>query len=197
MSERYPAPLSLPSHSFGHGGKRRQRLRMAAPTERRQGGHSKYRLIDGQVRVVVDQPAKPPQRSRDRPNRQRHLGRRIRSPGAGVDLQREGARGWGGRVAGCTAALAIMVGCGSGAREGWTVERAESVTTIRGMNVHVLRCRPLGPGEDMRYKRFACEAGARRPGEAYDTVGILYQIRVEDDGYVLERVRFIGGPGIP
>ena len=32
----------------------------------------------------------------------------------------------------------------------------------------------------------------------YDSVGIFYGIRVvEGDRYVLENVRFIGGPGIP
>jgi hypothetical protein len=65
------------------------------------------------------------------------------------------------------------------------------------MNVNVLRCKALDQGEHMHHRRFACEAGARRPGEAYDTVGILYEIRVHNDGYELENVRFIGGPGIP
>ena len=61
------------------------------------------------------------------------------------------------------------------------------------MKVRVLLCRELQP-----HRRFACQAGARRAGEAYDTVGIHYDIHVlSDDHYELENVRFIGGPGIP
>ena len=97
---------------------------------------------------------------------------------------------------------AAVVGCANTERreKGWTIERAESVTTIRGMAVRVVHCHSLGTpdeGEATRYRRFACEAGARRRGEAYDTVAIHYVIRVlESDGYVLENVRFLG-PGVP
>lgn len=70
------------------------------------------------------------------------------------------------------------------------------------MPVRVLGCRGLGRqvgvGDSARYRRFACEAGARRPGEAYDTVAVHYTIRVVDSReYVLESARFYGGPGIP
>ena len=104
----------------------------------------------------------------------------------------------------CAASLAAAVcGCSnSGPHEtGWTVDRAESVTTIRGMAVRVRQCRglgtPDGKGETRSYRRFACEAGARRPGESYDTVGVYYEIRLRGSGgYVLDDVRFLG-PGVP
>jgi hypothetical protein len=96
---------------------------------------------------------------------------------------------------------AALAACGDDAPQGWTVAQAESVTTIRGLPVRVLSCRGVGEGEaggdGVRYDRLRCEAGARRPGESFDTVGVLYEIRPTDDGHVLERVRFIGGPGIP
>jgi hypothetical protein len=106
------------------------------------------------------------------------------------------------------ASAAVLVsavnGCSSPERDeaGWTVDRAESITNIRGMTVRVLQCRGLGTaaGEKgvRRYQRFVCEAGARRVGESYDTVGVFYEIRVRaSGGYALENVRFIGGPGIP
>jgi hypothetical protein len=109
-------------------------------------------------------------------------------------------------VAAFVAASAVVcAGCGGrdDDGQGWRVEQAESVNTIRGMNVHVLRCRGLrgrrDPGSD-RYSRFACEAGTRAPGDSsdIDTVGITYEIRVlGPDNYVLENVQFYGGPGIP
>jgi hypothetical protein len=41
-------------------------------------------------------------------------------------------------------------------------------------------------------------AEARRPGEAYDSVGIFYTLVVRGKhDYALESVRFIGGPGTP
>lgn len=102
----------------------------------------------------------------------------------------------------CAASLVAAVsGCNGDRHEtGWTVERAESVATIRGMAVRVLQCSGLGTPDETeatRYRRFACEAGARRRGESYDTVAIHYVIRVLRSGdYVLENVRFIG-PGVP
>jgi hypothetical protein len=103
----------------------------------------------------------------------------------------------------CAAGLAAAVlGCADTQRREtrWTVDRAESVTTIRGMGVRVLNCRGLGQPDEReagRYRRFACVAGARRKGESYDTVAIRYVIRVRPaDGYVLENVRF-SGPGVP
>ena len=101
-------------------------------------------------------------------------------------------------------AAAIATGCdgGDAAHAGWTRERAESITGVRGMNVRVVRCDGVGTAErdgaSPRYVRFACRAGARRPGESYDTVAIDYEIHVRDSsGYTLENVRFHGGPGIP
>jgi hypothetical protein len=70
------------------------------------------------------------------------------------------------------------------------------------MSVHVVRCRGLGRrvgvGDVARFRRFACEAGTRRPGDGYDTVGVQFTIRVVDSSeYVLESALFYGGPGIP
>jgi hypothetical protein len=100
--------------------------------------------------------------------------------------------------------VAFGAGCSNGAGTGdwWTVQQAEAMTTVRGMKVRVLECRGLGrrqlDGGVERFRRFACEAGARRPGETYDTVGVLYTIRVVDSRtHVLESARFHGGPGIP
>lgn len=97
--------------------------------------------------------------------------------------------------------VAAVFGCsGDGHETSWTVERAESVATIRGMAVRVVQCRGLGtPNETQarHYRRFACEAGARRHGESYDTVAIQYVIRVLGSGdYMLENVRFLG-PSVP
>lgn len=103
----------------------------------------------------------------------------------------------------CAAGIAAAVfGCADTERREtlWTVDRAESVTTIRGMRVRVVQCRGLGKPDERearRYRRFACVAGARRRGESYDTVAIRYVIRVRvAGGHVLENVRFIG-PGVP
>jgi hypothetical protein len=91
--------------------------------------------------------------------------------------------------------------CGDEDR-GWTVGQARSVTSVRGMPVRVDECRGLGDvsgdGAARRYERFRCVAGARRPGERFDTVAVLYEIRpTGGSDYELRRVRFIGGPGIP
>jgi hypothetical protein len=91
--------------------------------------------------------------------------------------------------------LVLLAGCSSS--EGWTVERAEEVTNVRGLTVRVLECRGLGREQDGRYKRFACRAGTRAPGEEAETVAVLYELHVRDSGYVLRNVRFFGGPGIP
>jgi hypothetical protein len=93
-------------------------------------------------------------------------------------------------------------GCSDDARpEGWTVEEARAVTTVRGMNVRVLECVGRGPRRDTgaaRYHRFACRAATRATQDAYDTVVVAYELRVRGaEGYVLENVRFHGGPGIP
>jgi hypothetical protein len=89
----------------------------------------------------------------------------------------------------------------------WTVRQARSISTIRGMHVRVHECRGLGHAErddrSSRSRRFACIAGARRPGETFDTVGVLYDLRPlgryegPASKRALENVRFIGGPGIP
>jgi hypothetical protein len=119
------------------------------------------------------------------------------------DARPSGTIGLSGLAFACVAGLAAVVfGCADTERRGtaWTVDRAESITTIRGMAVRVVQCRGLGTpdeGEARRYRRFACEAGARRRGEPYDTVAIYYVIRVLAAGeYVLENARFIG-PGVP
>lgn len=104
----------------------------------------------------------------------------------------------------------IAVACGNddaGSVPRWTVRQAESVSTIRGMRVRVRECRGLGNSARdaglRRFRRFACVAGARRPGETFDTVGVFYDLRPlgKYEGpaskHALENVRFIGGPGIP
>jgi hypothetical protein len=70
---------------------------------------------------------------------------------------------------------------------------------IRGMRVRVHECRGRGPahGDPPRYARFACYAGARGAGDAFETVAVEYEIRVRGSSYVLEDVKFHGGPGIP
>jgi hypothetical protein len=99
------------------------------------------------------------------------------------------------------AAAIALAACGDEDR-GWTVGRAESVTSIRGLPVRVRECRGVGEasgeGAARRYERFRCLAGARLPGERIDTVAVLYEIRPKGGSdYELQRVRFTGGPGIP
>ena len=103
----------------------------------------------------------------------------------------------------CAAGLALAAfGCAEVDRDetAWTVGRAESVTTIRGMPVRVRQCHGLGTpgdGEMRRYRRFACVAGTRLRGEPYDTVAVLYVIRVlPSGGHALDNVRFLG-LGVP
>ena len=95
---------------------------------------------------------------------------------------------------------AVLAGCGSGDDEGWTVRQAESIRSIRGMPVHEPRCHGVGAAlgdGGLRYRRLACQAGARRSGERYDTVGVFYEVVPDDGDYRLERVHFVGGPGVP
>ncbi|HEU6445761.1 MAG TPA: hypothetical protein VFL61_11945 [Gaiellaceae bacterium] len=97
-------------------------------------------------------------------------------------------------------ALAALAACDGGEVEGWTVEQAENaVTSVRGLPVRQPRCRGLGraEAEPPRYLQFACSAGARAPGERFETVAVLYELHVRDSGYVLRAIRFVGGPGIP
>jgi hypothetical protein len=84
----------------------------------------------------------------------------------------------------------------------WTARQAESVTTIRGLRVHVLGCRGLGRAVTRnhvpRYRHFRCTAGTRAPGERYDTVAVLYVLHpLRGERFALTNVRFIGGPGVP
>jgi hypothetical protein len=99
------------------------------------------------------------------------------------------------------ATVATALGCGED-DHGWTVAEAESVTEVRGLPVRVRQCRGLGEatrdGATPRYDRFRCLAGARLEGERFDTVAVRYEIRPADGSdYELQRVEFIGGPGIP
>jgi hypothetical protein len=97
--------------------------------------------------------------------------------------------------------------CGSRSGEYWRQREAASITTIRGMPVHVLECRGLGKAVVdngvRRYRDFRCLAGGRAPGETYDTVGVFYVLRAlgpyvgPRSRHTLTQVRFIGGPGIP
>jgi hypothetical protein len=94
-----------------------------------------------------------------------------------------------------------LPGCG-GADSAWTVAQAEAIDSVRGLPVRVRECRgrgePLGDGGRARYQRLSCVAGARLPGERFDTVAVLFDVRPgSDDDHELENVRFVGGPGIP
>jgi hypothetical protein len=104
-------------------------------------------------------------------------------------------------AAACATACAAFAACSGGESPdvGWTIERAESITMIRGLHVRVHECRGRGPahGDPRRYVRFACYAGHRGPRDAHETVAVEYELRVHDSSYVLENVRFHGGPGIP
>jgi hypothetical protein len=103
------------------------------------------------------------------------------------------------------ASWGFLVGCSSSANgyEGWTVRQAESVDVIRGMRVNVKGCRGIGAKRSNRFHQFDCVAGARLPRDAVETVAVLYELRPVGpysgarSRYVLENVRFLGGPGIP
>jgi hypothetical protein len=102
------------------------------------------------------------------------------------------------------AITACLAACSrAGEVDGWTVRQAESIRVIRGMPVNVRSCRAIGPGESGRFRRFDCVAGARLQTDPVDTVAVLYELRPLGpyDGarsrYVLAKVRFFGGPGIP
>jgi hypothetical protein len=107
-------------------------------------------------------------------------------------------------------AASVAAGCADGDAESkprWTEPQAESITTVRGTEVRVDNCRGVGASEvedgSRLYGRFECLAGARRTGERYDTVAVAYVLRplAEYEGahsrHRLDRVRFVGGPGVP
>jgi hypothetical protein len=94
-----------------------------------------------------------------------------------------------------------LAACG-GDDGGWTVAQAESITSVRGLSVSVRQCRGVDAGRrdgnTLRYERLRCLAGARLRGEKFDSVAVRYVIHpLGDSDYELERVRFVGGPGIP
>jgi hypothetical protein len=94
-----------------------------------------------------------------------------------------------------------LAACGDG-DNAWTVAQAETIDSVRGMPVRVRECRGrgerLGDGRPARYRQLSCVAGARLPGERFDTVAVLFDVRpTSDDGHELQNVRFVGGPGIP
>jgi hypothetical protein len=100
-----------------------------------------------------------------------------------------------------TAVAIAPGGCGN-EDGGWTVAQAESITSVRGLPVRVRECRGVGDasgqGAARRYERLRCLAGARLPGERFDTVAVRYEIQPTGGSeYELRKVRFIGGPGIP
>jgi hypothetical protein len=77
----------------------------------------------------------------------------------------------------------VAVAAWAGTRSGppiiaWSRVQAESISLVRGMPVHVLRCDGVGPAvgvnQAARYRHFACTAGARASFDTYDTVGITY-----------------------
>ena len=89
----------------------------------------------------------------------------------------------------------------------WRVAEAESISSVRGTPVRVRECRSLGRPSTVngvrRYRHFSCIAGARRPGERYDSVAVVYVLhplgpyRGPRSRHALTNVRFVGGPGIP
>jgi hypothetical protein len=90
-------------------------------------------------------------------------------------------------------------------REGWrwTVREAESITVIRGTPVNVRSCRGVGENDSGRFRGFKCVAGTRLETDPVDTVAVFYELRPTGSfegsrsRYVLTKVRFVGGPGIP
>ena len=80
---------------------------------------------------------------------------------------------------------------------GWTTTQGEAISSVRGLPVRVRSCRGIGPANGGRYVRLACAAGARLPGEDFDTVAVTFEVVPRRDGYELENVHFFGGPGIP
>jgi hypothetical protein len=69
--------------------------------------------------------------------------------------------------------------------------------------VNVRGCRGVGPRESKRFRRFDCVAGTRSSTDPVDTVAVLYELRPigpysgARSRYVLAKVRFVGGTGIP
>ena len=108
-------------------------------------------------------------------------------------------------VAGFALLVAVIAstspGCGA-ENNAWTVARAEAIDSVRGLPVRVRERRGrgerLGERGRARYRRLSCVAGARLPGERFDTVAVLFDVRpTGDDDHKLENVQFVGGPGIP
>jgi hypothetical protein len=82
------------------------------------------------------------------------------------------------------------------------VAQAEAIGSVRGLPVRVREChgrgQRVGDERPARYRRLSCVAGARLPGERFDTVAVLFDVRpTGDDDHDLENVHFVGGPGIP
>jgi hypothetical protein len=99
--------------------------------------------------------------------------------------------------------LTVVAACGGEGATRWTVEQAESIAVVRGTPVNDQRCQGIGAEVNERFERFRCTAGARRPTESVDTVAVLYELVPEEDyngpasRHRLEKVSFLGGPGIP
>jgi hypothetical protein len=98
-------------------------------------------------------------------------------------------------------AVSALASC-AGEDSAWTVPQAEAIQSVRGLPVQVRECRGRGEPHDdggrLRYERLSCVAGARLPGERFDTVAVVFDVRpTSDDDHELEKVRFVGGPGIP
>jgi hypothetical protein len=85
-----------------------------------------------------------------------------------------------------------------GPAHGWTTTQGEAISSVRGLPVHVRSCRGIGPANGRRYARLSCAAGARLPGEHFDTVAVTFEVVPRrDERYEIENVKFFGGPGIP
>jgi hypothetical protein len=126
-------------------------------------------------------------------SRSRHVGRLTR--------MRRGALRYARFALLAALVASALPGCGAG-DTAWTVAQAEAIDSVRGLPVRVRECHGrgerLGDGGRARYRRLSCVAGARLPGERFDTVAVLFDVRpTSDDEHELEKVRFVGGPGIP
>jgi hypothetical protein len=105
-----------------------------------------------------------------------------------------------GTLLGLALAVGAVLGAcdGDGREAGWTTVEAESIASVRGLPVEVRRCEGIGEAEEQRYRRLRCVAGARLPGERFDTVAVTFEVVPgEGERPRLENVRFFGGPGIP
>ena len=86
-------------------------------------------------------------------------------------------------VPGAIVVAVLGVAVWAGSRSGspgvaWSRAQAESITAVRGMPVHAVRCDGVGPAVDGGlYRSFACTAAARASFQTYDSIGVTYVLR--------------------